>query len=434
DRIGFPEGLEEAGVVMGLADTNEGEFFIKLVPKSKRKITTRDFIEEIRSSVKQIPGLKMNLRQSFEQLFNSDSAAIEIHVLGQHLPAIKEIMDLVKTKLGEVDGIRDIDSDLKGGKPELRLIIDRNQAIRAGLSVPQIGESVRTALQGRKITHYRSMGDELYIRLQGPRELENYPSLLLNLPLEISQPFGGNRLPHMIPVGQIATFSWTEGEEKLYRQRQMRMGTVFANYAIRSLGDIMSEVTRELDKIAPPEGNYIEVGGIYKDQLSAIKQLTNVFLLGMLLVYMIMASQFESFKDPFCIFFSVPLACIGLIFGLFVCGQTLNVSSALGMVVLLGIAVNNAIVLIDYIKQLRHHGLPLIDAVVEGTTARLRPIAMTSITTVLGLIPLSLGWGEGSEVQQPLAISVIGGLSFSTLLTLIVVPCIYFEIERRVKP
>ena len=258
----------------------------------------------------------------------------------------------------------------------------------------------------------------MFIRLRGPKSLETNPEAVLDIPLEATT------------LRQVARLDRGTGEEKLFRERQMRRGTVFANYSERSLGEVIQDVKKALATIKVPEGYFLEMTGIYEDLVGAGKSLLYVFILGSILVYMIMASQFESFLDPFCVFFSVPMAAIGMFAGLWVCGQTINISSMLGLIILLGIAVNNAIVLIAFVKQLREEGVPLEKALIDGPVARLRPVLMTTLTTVLGMVPLALAYGEGAEVQQPLAISIMFGLSFSTLLTLFVVPCLYLLLER----
>ncbi len=431
-RVGFPAGAEEAGAVIGLSDHNEGEFFLRLKPKAERNVSTKDFIEEIRSVTKRIPGLEINLRQSGEQLFNSDKAAITIQVFGPDLPTLKAQLTRIREAIRTVDGVRDLDVDLLGGKPELQVHIDRQKAVLAGLNLPDIAFALRTAVQGRRISLFRQEGDEMYIRLRGPRELERSPEAILDIPLDTS-PVTATAGPiraesEARTVATLRSFARIEpgsGEEKLFRERQMRRGMVYANYAGRSLGEVVGDIQKRLSSLEMPEGYFFTIGGMYEDTVEAGKQLLYVFVLGVILVYMIMASQFESFKDPFVVFFSVPLAAIGMFIGLYGFRQTINISSALGLVILLGIAVNNAIVLIDFIRQLRLQGVSLTEALVDGPTARLRPVAMTTLTTVLGLLPLALGYGDGAELQQPLAISLICGLSFSTLLTLIVVPCLY---------
>ena len=444
-RIGFPEGAEETGMVIGLADANEGEFFVRMIPKNKRNTSTREFLEEVRGQVAMIPGLEMNLRQSFEQLFTTQKKAIVVHVLGNHLPILKSIMAQVKARLATVTGIRDLDIDLQGGKPEYKLKVNRELAIKADLTVSQIGEAVRTALQGRKIGIFRDEGDEIYIRLIGPSRLKNEPEELLDLPLEVppapalapAPALSTVRAPRAVVASRIvmlrdvATMIPSNGEEKIYHKRQMRQGSVAANYTGRPLGELMADVGKALSDLRLPDGYFLEQSGVYEDMISAMKQLIYVFLLGVLLVYMVMASQFESFLGPFCIMFTVPLAAIGMILALYLTGQTVNVSSAIGLLILLGIVVNNAIVMVDFVRQRRQEGLGIREALVESAFARLRPILMTTITTVLGLIPLALGLGEGTEIQQPMAIAIIGGLSFATLLTLFVIPCIYLIINER---
>ncbi|HNV71982.1 MAG TPA: efflux RND transporter permease subunit, partial [Candidatus Ozemobacteraceae bacterium] len=426
-RVGFPAGAEEAGAVIGLSDHNEGEFFLRLKPKSQRDVSTKDFIEEIRAVTRRIPGLEINLRQSGEQLFNADRAAITIQVFGPDLPTLKTQLERVRESIRTVSGIRDLDFDLQGGRPELQIHIDRHKAMQAGLSLPDIAFALRTAVQGRRVSLFRQDGDEMYIRLRGPLQLEHDPEAVLDIPLEGAPATRsehtaseGNNTRGVATLRSFAHLESGSGEEKLYRERQMRRGMVFANYAGRSLGEVVADIQQRLADLELPEGYFLHIGGMYEDTVEAGRQLLYVFVLGVILVYMIMASQFESFKDPFVVFFSVPLAAIGMLLGLYVFRQTINISSALGLVILLGIAVNNAIVLIDFIRQLRLQGVSLEQALVDGPTARLRPVAMTTLTTVLGLLPLGFGYGDGAELQQPLAISLICGLSFSTLLTLFV--------------
>ncbi len=331
--------------------------------------------------------------------------------------------------------------------------VHRDLAMQAGLSVGQIGEAVRTALQGCKIGIFRSEGEEISIRLVGPPTLPAEPEALLDLPLEVpagserdAPPaptgLGGTRAgagasgapgraPRVVTLRQVAILETGDGEEKIRHQRQMRQGSVAANYAGRPLGAVMADVKAALADLPLPEGYHLEHSGSYEDLVAVMRQLWWVFAVGLLLVYMVLASQFESFLDPFCLLFTVPLAAIGMVLALWVTGETFNISSAVGLPILMGIVVNNAIVLIGFVQQRQREGLPLREALLEASTARLRPILMTSLTTVLGLVPLALGLGEGTEFQQPMAIAIIGGLSFATLLTLVVIPCMYLLFNER---
>ena len=224
----------------------------------------------------------------------------------------------------------------------------------------------------------------------------------------------------------VATMIPSNGEEKIYHKRQMRQGSVAANYTGRPLGELMADVGKALSDLRLPDGYFLEQSGVYEDMISAMKQLIYVFLLGVLLVYMVMASQFESFLGPFCIMFTVPLAAIGMILALYLTGQTVNVSSAIGLLILLGIVVNNAIILVDRMNILVADGQPLIAAIEKSVHSRLRPVILTTLTTAPGVAPLIFV----DEFFRDLALTIINGLLFSTILTLIFIPILYLRFEK----
>ena len=236
-----------------------------------------------------------------------------------------------------------------------------------------------------------------------------------------------------IPLSSFATISEKAGPVELDRKNQERIIKVEANIYGRKLGDVTTDLKAQLSKIKIPKGVEIKLAGTIEQQRSSFTALLWALIVGILLVYLVMAAQFESFIDPMIIMFSVPFAIIGVLWALFITGQSLNIMSMLGMVMLVGIVVNNAIVLIDYINILRGRGKNVIDAILEGGKTRLRPVFMTALTTIFGLLPMALSRGEGSEIWVPLAVSVIGGLLVSTLITLIFVPTLYGVVETRLK-
>jgi HAE1 family hydrophobic/amphiphilic exporter-1 len=247
-------------------------------------------------------------------------------------------------------------------------------------------------------------------------------------------------VPLVTPVGRtiqaesVVNMRRQEGPTRISRMDQERIVFVSAAIADRDLGSIVGDMEEAFSRIDLPEGFTIRFGGEYEEQQEAFRDLTFAAILALVLVYMVMAAQFESLRDPFIILFSVPLALIGIVLTLLLTNTTFNMQGFLGVIILVGIVVNNAIVLIDYTNLLRReHNYPLREAVITAGTRRLRPILMTTITTVLGLVPMALGIGEGGELQAPLARVVVGGLTTSTLITLVFIPVVYMTLEERVE-
>jgi len=234
-----------------------------------------------------------------------------------------------------------------------------------------------------------------------------------------------------ILLGQVAKISKKQGPVKIDREDQSRVVLITANVINRDVGSVMKDIKKELSDYSLPTGYFIEYGGSYKQMKDSFKTLTGALILAILLVYMVMASQFESLIYPFIVMFELPLAFIGVGLALFITGQTLSLPSFIGIIMLAGIVVNNAIVLIDYVNQLRKKGMDTLNALIQGASTRLRPILITSLTTIFGMLPLALTSQEGSEIMKPMAIAVIGGLLVSMLLTLIIIPVIYAFLERK---
>jgi HAE1 family hydrophobic/amphiphilic exporter-1 len=237
----------------------------------------------------------------------------------------------------------------------------------------------------------------------------------------------------LVPVSNIARIEKAFGPVDISRKNQQRIVTVTANATGRAIGAINGELDQKIGKISIPEGFTVEVGGSAKDMADSFRNLFYATLLAVMLVYMVLASQFESLLDPFVIMFSVPLGIVGVIWGLFLTGHNFSVIAFIGVIMLVGIVVSNAILLVDYANVLRREGLALYQAVIKSGHTRLRPILMTTLTTMVGMLPMALGIGESSETYSPLAIAVISGLMVSTVLTLVFVPTLYIIFEERLK-
>ncbi|NMB41410.1 MAG: efflux RND transporter permease subunit, partial [Firmicutes bacterium] len=283
----------------------------------------------------------------------------------------------------------------------------------------QIATAARTAVEGQVATRYRTGSEEIDVRVRlseaGGTELSKVENMLVASPLGL-----------MVPLGEIAEIREVQAPSTIRRSDQVRMVSVSAQLAGRSLGEVMQEVQDTITKnIALPTGYIVDYGGQFELMSESFIDLFKALLMAIVLVYMVLAAQFESLLHPFVIMFSLPVAIIGVIVALAVTGNTLNVVSFIGIIMLAGIVVNNAIVMVDYINQLRQRGLKRDEAILTAGPIRLRPILMTALTTILAMVPLAVGIGEGAELQSSLAVAVIGGLATSTFLTLYFVPVVY---------
>ena len=329
-------------------------------------------------------------------------------------------------KLRKVRGIVDVEISRKMGKPELQIKVDRDKASHLALNVSDIGNTIQVFFSGKEATKYREKGKEydIFVRLQ-EKDRKDISDLENSF---ITSPTG-----KQIRLTNVADIIEKSGPIKIERKNQERIIRVTANLSGRDLGSTVKEARKMLSKIRIPKDFFVDFGGEREEQEEAFGLLTIALLLGMILVYMVMASQFESFRDPFIILFSIPFGMIGAVLVHIIFRQTFTLVSFIGLIMIVGIVVNNAIVLISYINILRARGLKVREAITKGGRARLRPVLMTTLTTVFGLMPLAFSKGEGSEEWFTLGLTVIGGLLVSTLITLIFIPTLYSVFEERKK-
>ena len=349
-----------------------------------------------------------------------------IEIYGHDLDTGMILAEEIANELRKIRGAVDIEISRKMGKPELQIKVDRDKASHLGLNVSDIGNTIQVFFSGKEATKYREKGKEyeIFVRLR-EEDRKNITDLENSF---ITSPFG-----KQVRLTNVAQVIEKSGPIKIERKNQERVIKVTANLSDRDLGSVASDVKKMLPKIRMPKDFFVAFGGEREEQEEAFGLLTIALLIGMILVYMVMASQFESFRDPFIILFSIPFGMVGVVLVHIIFRETFSIDSFIGLIMIVGIVVNNAIVLISYINILRARGLDVRDAVTEGGRARLRPVLMTTLTTVFGLLPLTLSKGEGSEEWVTLGLTVIGGLLFSTLITLIFVPTLYSIFEERVK-
>jgi len=404
---------------------NRANIDLVLVNLKERERSAHEIADQIRTLAMDIPGAKIEV-DSGDGMNMGGGAPISIQIKGDELEELKRISDDFVNIISTVEGTREVKSSYEEGKPEVRVILNRRVASNFGLTASQVASSVRTALSGTVATKYKYNGTEIDVKIIGDDKVKESMFNLENL--LISTPLGTN-----IPLGQVADLEIVKGPVSINRNDQVRTVTVSSQISGRDLGTISNEIMAKIQGYEMPRGYEYKFGGEREEMIEAFMDLALALVLAILLVYMIMASQFESLLNPFIIMFTVPLAIAGGTLGLFITRRTLSVPSIIGAIMLAGIVVNNAIVLIDYVNTLRKKGLDRDEAILQAGPTRLRPILMTTLTTVLGLLPLALGFGDGAEVQAPLATVVIFGLTLSTLLTLVFIPVMYIVFDNLVK-
>ncbi len=399
---------------------NWGEIRIKMLPGADR--TDEELLmTELRERFSHIAGAEYKFTRP--TLF-SFRTPIEIEIAGYDLKGLKKLSDIMVRKLEENPKFTDIKSTMQGGYPEIQIYFDREKIASYGLQVPEVAQTVVNKVKGELATRY-SLRDRKIDILVRAREkdresIENIRRMLVN-------PVG---MP-TIPLASVANVVVDMGPGEIHRSAQQRVALVRANLVGHDLGRAAEDINRIISSLRIPEEFNIRLAGQSNEMSVSFQSLRLALILAVFLVYLVMASQFESLLHPFVIMFTIPLALIGVVFALLLTGNSLSVVVFIGLIMLAGIVVNNAIVLIDYINQMRKSGMAKLEAIKEAGKVRLRPIMMTTLTTVLGLLPLALGLGEGAEVRAPMAITVIGGLLVSTMLTLVVIPVVYSIVDRK---
>ncbi|MEJ2037757.1 MAG: efflux RND transporter permease subunit [Desulfosarcinaceae bacterium] len=408
---------------------NTGEMRIALVPVDQRSRSSEDVAAVLRKKLARLPGVKIRTRAG-QGLFilrlgtqGTDRVAVEVR--GHDLEIADALARRVQAMIEQVDGITDTNISRETGSPEAMVEIDRQKAADMKLTVSKIANLLQTVLSGTTAGQFRQGGDEYNIRVKMEQAEKMDLPEILNLPATNAD---GER----VVLRNVVRMQPRRGPVLIERKDQERVIYVTAHLSGRDMGSVLKDIRQGLATIPVPREFNITIGGDYEEQQKSFHELLTSFILALILVYMVMASLYESLRDPFVVMFSVPFALIGVVLILLLSGSTFNVQSYIGCIMLGGIVVNNAILLVDHINLLRRRdGMPMGQAIEEAGRRRLRPILMTALTTILAMLPLALGLREGSEAQAPLARAVIGGLLSSTLITLVVVPLIYSLIGRK---
>jgi HAE1 family hydrophobic/amphiphilic exporter-1 len=448
-------------------DENVAQLYVVMKNKQDKAAEVRT-IERIRNKLQQYPEVTFTF--SRPTLF-SVKTPVEVEVYAYDLDAQRRTADIIAERMQRIRGLSDIRTSTELGNPEIQVRFDREKLASLGLDETQVSNAIRSKIRGDVATRYREDDKQIEILVRAEENqrntVESVQNLLLNVPAQGAAPqtpptqtqqgqtasptassdrdSGRPAEPVPAPItatqrrgipirlGSVADVLVARGPSEVRRIRSQRAAIVSANLSGRDLTTVSDEIRTELQRLRsqlPPEMT-IQLGGQNEELSTSYKSLLFALGLAVFLVYLVMASEFESFVHPLIIMFSVPFGLVGVVLALALTKTTVSVMVLLGVIILIGIVVNNAIVLIDYTNQLRTEGYSKREALKLAGEVRLRPILMTMLSSVLGLVPMALGWGEGAEIRSPMAITVIGGMLFSTMLTLIFIPVMYEILDRK---
>ncbi|MBN1756903.1 MAG: efflux RND transporter permease subunit [Chitinispirillaceae bacterium] len=410
-----PGEMGSGGGGFGASDVNEAMFMMRFKQKPVRKRSSEEIVDDLRNSLPALYDVEVNFLDMSNSMGGNGESPVEVKFFGKDLDVLKEKANIAMGLIGDVKGLRDLNITMREGKPELRIIPDREKAAAMGLSMSDVGEAVRKANLGQVVTRYRDKGDEVDVRIRLDERDRYSVDDIRTLPVV-------SRMGMSTPVANVADVMTTEGPIKIMRENRIRKVSLTANIKGRDVGSIVADIRERIDQMEMPSGYFIEYGGSYQQMQNSMRDLFYALIIAVILIYMIMAAQFESFTQPLVIMVTVPLAFIGVVAGLGITGYSISVPAVIGFIMLAGIVVNNGIVMLSYVNQLEAEGMEKKEALIHAATIRLRPILITSLTTIMGVFPMAISRSQGSEMSAPIGISVGFGLLFSTMLTLIVVP------------
>ena len=408
----------------GRNPVNQGSLDVRLKPSNERQRSMQQVMDELRAKFGNVEGLKVTV-VSNQGGGRGDSRPVQVALRGSDIKQLRGYAQQLADMLRNTPGATDVDISDSEEQPEIVVRLDHAKASELNLDATEVGKVVEMAVMGKSTSNSYTIGDNDYdIILQ----LDEGQRMSINdvANLRISSTSG-----QFIRLGDIATVGYGSGPTRIEREDKQRQIVVYANTVGVSPGDLISKVRSDyISELNMPPGYNYKMIGQADNMARSFNEVFKAVVLAIVVVYMVLAAQFESFSQPLIIMASLPFALIGAILGLLVAGQTANMMSMIGFTMLLGLVTKNAILLIDYANQQREKGLPLREAVLEACSLRLRPILMTTLSTILGMLPIALGIGEGAELRQSMGVVLIGGLTTSTLLTLVVVPLIYLLFER----
>jgi HAE1 family hydrophobic/amphiphilic exporter-1 len=404
-----------------LQDANSAILTVYLNPDLNE--STDDIIARIQSALAQNPDWEIRFyreQSSLHETLGTDQAPVVVEVKGEDLHTIRALTEEVKMAMENIKDLVNIESSFEEGRPEINIVFDRIRAGMYNLDFATVGTQLKEQLQGKLVGNWENEGEMRDITVNLPdMSLQQMDDLYI---------YDGQR---KIRLDEIADIQAGIGETEINRRNQVRVGIISAQIrGGEALDQIAAQIKDKLQQINFPQNYSYEISGEELQRQRSFSNLKFALLLSIILIYMVLASQFESLIHPFTILLTIPLAVVGAVLIFFFLQLPLNVMAYIGIILLIGIAVNDSIILVDAINQLRRQGKTLRESILEAGQRRIRPIIMTSLTTILALFPLTLGFGESAALRSPMALAVIGGLVTSTLLTLVVIPCVYYVLDR----
>ena len=417
-------GLNPARISTGGEPTGPNRATLSVALHTQRSRSVSELVRDLDPILSAMPDIEVKYKlheTALEGVMGGQEAPIQVEVSGENLDILARITKELQTRIEDLPSVYNVRTSFQGGQPEVDLAIRDEVAAAFGLTTQTISRTLERQLSGEVAGELSKDQRTRDIRVKyrdiDLRELHT---------MQIEGTDGA-----ILTLGDIAELNIIEGPREILREDQRRVGRITGYLTEgRILSEAVADVRATMQEVVVPSGYRIEIGGEERERAASFESLKFALLLSIVLVYMVMASLFESTLHPFTVMFSVPLAGVGVIFGFYFLGEPLSVMAYIGIIMLGGIAVNDAIILVDRINQLRQAGLTLREAILQGGQDRLRPIMMTSATTILALLPMAIGFGEGAKLRAPMAIAVIAGLVTSTLMTLLVIPTMYELIDR----
>jgi HAE1 family hydrophobic/amphiphilic exporter-1 len=400
--------------------------YVRLVDRKDRSRSVDQMAGVLRERLRQVPGITVTHAGLLDAV--GGNKQIEFSLMGPDLQELERLSKLVTARIRDIPGLVDLDSSVKPDKPTIAIGVKRDAASDLGLSVAQIAGSLRTLVAGQTVGNWRAPDDQTYdVNVRLAPEVRTAPQDLERLPFATGTNADGS--PRIVRLNQVATVRESTGPNQINRRDLTREVAINANAHGRAAGDISEDIRKRLDTIALPPGYRYQFGGSTKNMKESFGYAVSALAMAVIFIYMILASQFRSFLQPLALMTSLPLTLIGVVLALLAFRSTLSIFSVIGIVMLMGLVTKNAILLVDFAIRLREQGMPRSEALLQAARVRLRPILMTTLAMIFGMVPLAFALTEGSEQRAPMGQAVIGGVITSSLLTLVVVPVVYCYLD-----
>jgi len=422
----IPE-VKHTYATIGAGDTGtvrDAMVFAKLKERKERKRQQEEIQRDLRQRIEKIPGILPAIMEAGRM---DNQKPLVINVRGEDIALLKKYAAVLKEEIYKIRGIVDLEVTLEQDIPEFRLVVDRERAVDAGVMTGDIVRTVGALVGGQAVTTYEDEdGDAVNVRVRLPLALRQDPTQVERLRLAVPKP---NTLSALVPLGNVVNYGMSTTPSEINRQDLTRQVVITANLDGLPLGTAVKKVQEAAKHLTMAPGYRIVFSGEAEDMAESFGYMAEALILAVIFVYLILAAQFESFIDPLAIMFSLPLSIVGMAGMLFLTRGTINIMSLIGLIMLMGLVTKNAILLVDFTKTLRGRGMMRREALITAGRTRLRPILMTTLAMIFGMLPLALALGQGAEMRAPMARAVIGGLITSTLLTLLVVPVVYTVLD-----